>query len=785
MCCLAHSVAAQLQTPPPDCAHPPAYDFVIGNPSTVTNYVGNYTFNLGSYHVVGDLHFSAGTFFIKPGTRFYVDGKVVTFKNRLVIGGYSLTLGDGARIEAEGALFTAACNTNLLPAQSSMWKGILFEPDRNGQSLHLSNGCRVAYAQYGVYVPYPYAGMYSYYNVSNTRFEQNLYHIYDLGRHNNGTSVPPCLLENLTLLSQPNLLSPYQANPDESWTYEALHLTPVGKVDGSPEIIVSGTNTIQGAICGLVANMPGQGELRFDDRLNVQRIARIGIWLDETTSLLSFPAQTTIDLNNGFTTPRAYRTRFMLATDPQYGLVGASNNPPAYLGAISVTGRAGSDTTNYKTQTGVYFAQSYQNITNLSLNNLTFGLSLREGGNSVHGNTFSGCWHGLRLQANAGYTVGFDAVCNTFVASNAGTSSAILVDANAQLSQQGGPGNPQGNKFTGYASGQNSVMNRGPGFLNYYRYIGSVDEEATAVTDGINPMPTGLVNSTTSPSYPLANFCQSRGLVTGVQSRGTSQATRMQALMDTLRRRAAPVARLMAYQLAIRQWLLVAQPDTAALETYVGTLFASNPEAFFGLGLDLLEQYRRVGRRAAAARLRPVLAARVAGHPAAAARLALSDVVSRLSSLAPWPMRQVPAADSIVLRRVARTPGGAAEMAALWFNYLYPGAGLRPAVLRPGGTAGAKPIQPLSQAVVRALYPNPAADRLHVEINAPVGAKSVVLRLTELLGGRVVSQTTIPVAKNGTSQAVIDVHDLRTGQYAAMLTIDGVPATTQKVLISR
>jgi len=41
------------------------------------------------------------------------------------------------------------------------------------------------------------------------------------------------------------------------------------------------------------------------------------------------------------------------------------------------------------------------------------------------------------------------------------------------------------------------------------------------------------------------------------------------------------------------------------------------------------------------------------------------------------------------------------------------------------------------------------------------------------------------VAKNGTSQAVIDVHDLRTGQYAAMLTIDGVPATTQKVLISR
>jgi hypothetical protein len=332
-------------------------------------------------------------------------------------------------------------------------------------------------------------------------------------------------------------------------------------------------------------------------------------------------------------------------------------------------------------------------------------------------------------------------------------------------------------------------MNRGSILLNYYRYSGSVDEEATAITDGTSPTPTGSVNSTTSPLYALANFCQnSQAVGTGAQSRGTSRTLYMQALMDTLRRQAAPVARLGAYQVEIRQWLLAEQPDTAALEAYVRTLPSTNPEAFFGLGLDLLEQYRRKGRQVAAGRLHPVLAARVGAHPAAEARLALSDVVSRVAHLASGPAAggRATAADSITLRRLARTPGGTAEMAALWYNYLYPNAGVSAAAIQPARNAAIdRPNRLLSQSAVQALYPNPTADRLHVEVNTPVAARYVVLRLVDLLSGRMVLQAELPTGENGHRQADVDVRALPAGQYAATLLVDGVPGMTQKVMINR
>ena len=87
--------------------------------------------------------------------------------------------------------------------------------------------------------------------------------------------------------------------------------------------------------------------------------------------------------------------------------------------------------------------------------------------------------------------------------------------------------------------------------------------------------------------------------------------------------------------------------------------------------------------------------------------------------------------------------------------------------------------------VVRALYPNPASDRLHVELSAPASAQVVALRLTELLSGRVALQAEVAGTKAGNRVADVDVHALPAEQYAAMLLVDGVPATTQKVLISR
>jgi hypothetical protein len=798
---LTYPAAAQV-TSPPDCNNTPAYNYTIGNPLTTTDYDaggGLYTFATGTYHVVGNIRFVNGKFEIKPGTKFYADGTNYTSKKTIVISGYSLTIGKEAFLQADGALFTAACN-NANPAapKASTWKGIRFESSQPGQKLHLGGDCVVAYAECGVYVPPTVNGNTNntQYEIWDTRFDQNLRHVVDYGHHDG--RVAPCYISHITCYSQPSLLAPYQASPHDTWTIEGLHLTPTGPVDGRAEIIIDATdrvrggssiNTITGAVYGLVANQPGQGEIKIDHALNITRILRIGIWLDELKPIIAWGGNTSVDLHSfAAVYGRTYQSMFTAPGERNYGVVAAVVNSNAGGYHIQVAGVGGNDTTN-RVQTGVFINQVDYPVQNMTLSNLTFGMNLREGSQSVKGNAFSSCWHGVYVRPNIGsYTVGFSIGCNTFAASGAGTSSALLIDPSGRLNQQGSIGNPMGNKFTGYANGQNSIMNRNtnPVYpLDYYRYQNSVDEQATVITTGFNLNPTGQVYDTSNPSYPLnANFCLlSQAASGGAQARGAVATTYLRALMDTVRRRAAPTARLDTYQAAIRQTLLVTQPDTAALEAYVGTL-ATNPEAFFGLGLDLLEQYRRKGRATAVARLRPVLAARIAARPAAANRLAMFDVVGRVAKMTPGPRQQVLAADSLTLRRLARTPGGEAETAAIWFNYLFPGAGLSPVAPR-NGLTGAAPTPALSQIVVRALYPNPASDRLHVELSAPASAQAVVLRLTELLSGRVALQAEVPGTKAGNRVADVDVHALPAGQYVAVVLVDGMPSVTQKLLINR
>jgi hypothetical protein len=398
LCGLTKPAAAQLTNLPPDCANPPAYNYTIGNPLTTTLYSGGYTFPVGNYHVVGNLLFKGGAFTISPGTKFYIDGTNAVVKGVTRVTGYTLYIGENAHLEANGAVFTAACNNNLSPAQGNMWQGIWFESNQTGQELMLE-GCSVANAMYGVLVSGAGTLSHTHYEIRNTHFEQNYYHIYDEGRHQSSTNNAS-VLADLTLYSQPSLLAPFGANPYESWTYEALHLRPSGLIDGAPEVVMSGTNTIEGAIYGVVANAPGQGELRFDGYLNVRRINRIGVWLDDTSPIVSYPIQTTINMNDGIITPRTYRTRWTLPAEHMYGVVGAVHGTTVPLGLITVTGTAGADTSTSKAQTGVFFDQAGKPITNLTLTNLTYGLSLREGSSDVVGNTFASCWHGLRMRSN-------------------------------------------------------------------------------------------------------------------------------------------------------------------------------------------------------------------------------------------------------------------------------------------------------------------------------------------------------------------------------------------------
>lgn len=395
------------------------------------------------------------------------------------------------------------------------------------------------------------------------------------------------------------------------------------------------------------------------------------------------------------------------------------------------------------------------------------------------------------MRPNLGSTVNFKIGCNTFITSGFSSGApgvGIYAGPFSRLNSQGALVAPAGNKFDGYGSGVRSIVNENATFMPiYYRLNSSAEEQITSIQ---NTGPPSTITGSVLPSSSsilATNYCSNNfGVLTGAQARGTSQATLMQALMDTLRRQAAPVARLDEYQGRIRQWLLIEQPDTAALDAYVRTLPLSNPDAFFGLGLDLLEQYRRRKQTRQAALLHPVLAARVSTSPEASARLQLSDLLTRVARRDPWASRPATAADSAALRRLALTFSGTAETAAMWFNFLYPttgvhaapppirnGASQRPAASRATGLTGR----------VRALYPLPASTSLHLEATVSATTKQAVVQVANLLTGRVVLRTEM-LGSGSERQAEIDVRGLPDGQYVAAVFSDGERGAVQKIVVA-
>jgi hypothetical protein len=539
--------------------------------------------------------------------------------------------------------------------------------------------------------------------------------------------------------------------------------------------------------------MPGQGQVYQDNgTLSIERCLRTNIWLDVMKEDVHLPTNVNISMNNNVITARSYQSVWTAPADQMYGLVAANNTGTGTSYYLTVNG-VGGDTTGIRTQTGVLLNDIQAPLANMTLNNLAYGAVLRNGQALLSGNAFTNCLHSLRIRPNtSAYTTSLDISCNSFggvITGNSLVSSAIYIEPGATLNDQGSSSCPVENKFKNYTylgvPGARSIINDGSNQnFKYYRYPNSIHEEIAFIKNRPATQFRGTVIDATNAPYALPNYCINlRSELTGLQQRGTSQRVRMQALMDTLRRQAAPAARLGRYQAAIRNWLLQEQPDTAALDAYVRTLPVANPNAFYGLCLDLLEQYRRAGRSGFAAALRPVLAARISAYPAASARLALSDVVNRIKQVdEPSPgQQQISAADSLVLHHLARTPGGTAEMAAQWFNYLYPRTGLRAATPRPAPADGTIATEQLT--TVQALYPNPATDQLHIEISAPTG--QAVLRLTNLLSGKLMLQAELKADGKGMQQADLSVQSIPAGQYAAAILVDGLPVSTQKVLINR
>ncbi|MFD2721235.1 T9SS type A sorting domain-containing protein [Hymenobacter monticola] len=307
--------------------------------------------------------------------------------------------------------------------------------------------------------------------------------------------------------------------------------------------------------------------------------------------------------------------------------------------------------------------------------------------------------------------------------------------------------------------------------MDYLRFDNSVDEPSSMVVNGPGG-PQFIFGSGIAIS--ASNNCASRtgnGQV-GAQQRQTattgSVPARIQALMDTLRRQAAPRVRLGYYQAEIRAYFFDQDllPD---LEAYALTLAAPNPAACLALGFDVMSYYRAQGQTADAARLRAALGAlplALASAPARA-RLAYYDVVGRLGATRRAAGRGPTPADSLALRRLLLSRQAEALEAGQWWAYYYPTTPVpTPApLLRP------------DPAPTLALYPNPAHDALTVRVAGDPGP-ALEVRLVDLLTGRVCRQ--VPVSAE-TGQ--VSLRGLRPGTYACHVYVGGALHTTRRLVV--
>ncbi|RAK70334.1 hypothetical protein DLM85_05680 [Hymenobacter edaphi] len=735
---------------------------VLGNATTTTVISGNQTYS-GTYHVVGDLVFENGYVDVRPGTVFYIDGLGRSVPAKVT--GRKLRLGKNAVFHAEQAQFRAAC--------SFMWRGFELDPDVAGQRLELLD-CQIGQAYVAVYV-LPSSKV-SHYQLERNVFYCNYQHVYDEGRHDGAAGGPGASTISYNLLysdSQP-MLAPFSNSGSGAanliFTYEGLRLNALCPLDGATDVQVD-HNLLHNALYGISNTVTKSADIDFEQN-QLEGIQVVGYWLDEApTSRLIGSVKL---ITNNVTTPQ------LSATTPAYGaLLRRHTNP---LLKVTVQGDGGQDTlTNQKrAQTGILVEDMAANLTGQTLTDLTYGISLRGTSQpvSVNTNVLSNCANGFRILPNPGVSANFALECNTIAPPALNGMRGLWIQSGAFLQDQGTASVPAGNKFVPASGGTFSkVTNDGTnGFFTYNRYNSS-DELVLAIDGGTS----GFVNNTGVTPTPggTGNGCLGRGFsdVVGV-NRGTGTlSSYVTALMDTVRRQAAPAERLRQYTAIIAREHL-ALGLTAALETYALSLPTANAAAYNELALPLLRHYTYESLDVAgAARVRAHLVSNgTADSRAWASYLA---VVERLRTVRPGPGEALAAADSLALRHVALTGTGAAEPAAVLLRYYCPGLELLPTSERAApAPAGLRRVAVEGQ--LTDLYPNPAGRRVQVAYALPKGVASAELRLSSLLTGNAVR--TLPLAA-GSRETTLELTGVTPGLYVCTLVVGGRPVSVQRLQV--
>jgi hypothetical protein len=224
----------------------------------------------------------------------------------------------------------------------------------------------------------------------------------------------------------------------------------------------------------------------------------------------------------------------------------------------------------------------------------------------------------------------------------------------------------------------------------------------------------------------------------------------------------------------------VQQNDATRLEDYLANLPASANQIHAKLGSWLLTYYHATHHETDAQRIRAVILARHPGDPEVKSLVQFSDALVRLQH--PNNPLAVPASATIaVLKEVAASGTAVARAACPIARRYSPACPCRFATKSTAPAAGA-----LNQSIVPdklmlgSIYPNPAAELIHIPYRLPVGEAITSLEVRNSLG-QLVQQVGLSAR---TGEAAVNVSHWSAGLYNIELVQGGQRLAMQRVAIT-
>jgi hypothetical protein len=749
------------------------YDLgVAGQITTVDGaaYPGKTVIFDGVYHVRGSIEFKEGSFFIKPGTVFYIDGQTNTNLNHCapatnLLDRYTqLGVVQNAHLYLQGATLTATCQ--------SMWGGVEV---RDGGQLETSSGLdpvtgqlrrsEISQARIGLVLGSPCspAGVAdSYYRIKETNFLNDTYGVTQLGNGaphldvegvmnctfsstlaerlypDNGASVPGPAGGVNSEYTRTGLLLWGPQHKNVSYQGNAFNSLYVGA-----EVAGDGVDLRQNTFehnYGASIRVGSPTVHTFLDRVDVRQNS-ITV-PDNATPLGQVAAGATV-----------YGIQLLEHPDggdqlhiEQNAVYGENNIGHAQKPKVGLYG-------------GLKFNKTFVQKQNQWLY-LDRGIELMDASSQVGSVVIADNYLAqndkcIVLDGGGSATFTPTIECNRMDESQGG----IYVASGADVGDLGVPAQANANQYLLSAANYNkAVVNDGSNAIKYYAFSGEIPSV------GGNPyagtiVPAGGLSCGSRPSYDDNTHYQF-----GLRQQLSGTSSIEEQIQKLLEAHDSPLVLHQVEEQLIRY--CEQTEDLTPLVSLSTSLMGRNDASFVRLSLYLMEHFRRTGQDAAAQDSRAQLIGYLGQEDEVSRRVAYFDVVGRLHQA---PGQRPSVVDSTTLGTIAASASDYAPMACATLSYYYPTTtctGGSSRGVSSNRLASSTSHSPMRQILRLLSYPNPAHEVVEVELVGGGALPTTAnFQLVELATGRVMQTQSI----SSSGRLVLDVRHLAAGVYAGRL----------------